>query len=378
LRGPVRLAATGALTAGPRNGDVLTFATNKLGAPSWEAPVFPEATRPGAVSLVPKPPAASAALLPGPGPAPAAPAASAAPSASGSASAAASADAASPRLPACALAGGFTFCTDAEGNIHRRPLKGDEDKVVAKGRRGTPLAAAAVGGHTYYAFLANQRTTEGVIVRAFGAVDDETPIPISEDGSGATFIGLVARDRDVLAMYIDARTALTPIHARTLRAEGHLVRGGDAVVLVAGGAEGRVRGAVGRGQNGPAFLFAAASHDEKDYGLVTLVVDGEPKDDLPGKWSHYPAAMTSSVLAATEGKSPVRLVRARPENKDAGAQQALELGHVDAEGNFADKCVLAKAGSFSDVVVDVDDRGHLWVAYTNGQGTWVEERGDGK
>ncbi|MEZ4309492.1 MAG: hypothetical protein R3F14_15760 [Polyangiaceae bacterium] len=119
-----------------------------------------------------------------------------------------------------------------------------EDKVVARGRKGTSVAAAVAGGHTFYAFLANQKTTEGVIVRAFAAVDDETPIPLSEEGSGATYVGLVGRGADVLAMYIDARTALTPVHARTLRAGARLERGADAVVFIGAGADG-VAGAVG-------------------------------------------------------------------------------------------------------------------------------------
>jgi hypothetical protein len=283
-----------------------------------------------------------------------------------------------PRLPACALAGGVTFCVDVEGSIHRRSTGADDDKIVAKGRRATPISAASVGGHTFYAFLANQRTSEGLIVRAFVGVDDEIPVPLSEEGSGATFVGLVARDEDVLAMYIDARTALTPVHARTLRFAGKLVRGNDAVVFVGSGSDGRIRGALGRSVDGPAFLFVAGPHDDKDYGVVTLAIDGEPKDDLPGKWSHYPAPITTSPLAATWGRSPVRLARVRPETKDPGADQVLELGHVAGDGSFAEKCTVAKAALFSDVGVAVDDKGALWVAYTNKQGTWVEQRGETK
>ncbi len=347
---------------GPRSGGLLTIATNKEGAPAWESPKFPDPPRvaPGG-SLAARSTPTSTALLPGPGPAPSGAAEEPAPDRT--------------RLPACAVAGGFSFCADGEGAIHRRPLAGGDDKVVAQGRKGTPVAAAAVGGHTFYAFLANQKTTEGVIVRAFVALDDETPIPLSEEGSGATFIGLVARDSDVLAMYIDARTALTPVHARTLRAEARLARGADAVVHIGGGAESHVRGALGRGASGPALLFIPGAEDDKRFGFVAIAVGGEPKDDMPGKWSHYPAAMLSPPLAATRGATPVRLVRARPESADAGAPSVLDLGHVASDGAFSEKCVLAKGGSFSDLAAAVDDRGSLWVAYTNARGTWVEQRG---
>ena len=399
IRGPVRLATAASVVIGPGTGGLLAFAANRLGAPAWETPQFPEPAKQGPATLLPKASAAASSALaaaPSASPAATSPASSAAassalaaPSASPAATSPASsaaASAASPpapeeeriRLPACALAGGFTFCVDAEGAIHRRTTGAEDDKIVAKGRRGTPVSAAALDGHTFYAFLANQRTSEGLIVRAFVGVDDEIPIPLSEEGSGATFVGLVPRSEDVLAMYIDARTALTPIHARTLRFEGRLARGNDAVVFVGGGSDGRIRGALGRSVDGPALLFVAGAHDDKEYGVVTLVIDGEPKDDLPGKWSLYPAPITTSPLAATSGKSPVRLARVRPENKDPAADQVLDLGHVDKDGVFSEKCVVAKASLFSEVGLAVDEKGSLWVAYTNKQGTWVEQRGEGK
>ncbi len=384
MRGPVRLSVTGAVAIGPGEGGLLAFATNKVGAPAWEMPRFPEPAKPGSTSLVPRTPA-RVPLVPGPlasSPLPAA-ASTGAPAGGTSASASASAGAGAPpedrtRLPACALAAGLAFCVDAEGQIHRRPGVGGEDKVIAKGRRGTAVSAAAALGHTFYAFLANQKTTEGVTVRAFASFDDETPIPLSEEGSGATFVALVARDDDVLAMYIDARTALTPVHARALRVDGtSLTRGKDAVVLVGGGSDSVVRGAVGRAASGPAFLFAPLARDGSEYGLSAVSVSGEPKDDMDARWSLYPAGMTYPPIAATTGVSPLRLVRVRPETKDEGAPSVLELGHVEADGTFRDRCLLAKGSGFSDVSIAVDAQENLWVAYTSSTGTWVEQRGPG-
>jgi hypothetical protein len=361
VRGPVRLATTGAAVLLPQTGGVFSIGTNKEGAPAWESPKFPDPPRVAAGGpLAPRASAGPSTLLPGPGP---------------TASPAEEPAADRTRLPACAVAGGFVFCADGEGAIHRRPVAGGEDKVVARGRKGTPVSAAAQGGHTFYAFLANQKTTEGVVVRAFAAVDDETPVPLSEEGSGATYVGLVARDTDVLTMYIDARTALTPVHARTLRVEGRLVRGTDAVVFVGGGADSVVRGALGRAASGPALLFVPGSPDEKKHGVITLPITGEPKDDTPGKWSYYPAAMTSPALAATIGATPVRLLRSRPEGPDPSGPDVLELGHVAADGTFTDRCTVAKGGTFTDLAVAVDEQGALWLAYTSPKGTWVERRG---
>ena len=386
MRGPVKLSATGAVAIGPGEGGLLGFAVNKVGAPVWEVPRFPEPTKPGSTSLVPRA-GVPTPVVPNPlAPSPRSASASAPATGSSMTTPAASAVAASEggapedrtRLPACALAGGLTFCADVEGQIHRRPVQGGDDKVVAKGRRGTPVSAVALGGHTFYAFLANQKTTEGLVVRAFVAMDDETPIPLSEEGSGATYVALVARDDDVLAMYIDARTALTPVHARTLKVEGAaLTRGKDAVVLVGGGSDSVVRGAVGRAASGPAFVFAPLTRDGSEYGLSVVPIGGEPKDDMDAKWSLYPAALTSPPIAATTGATPLRLARVRPETKDEGAPSVLELGHVEADGTFTGRCIVATGAAFSDVSIAAGDRDDVWLAYTNSKGTWVEQRGPG-
>ncbi len=354
VRGPTKLKTIGAVTIGPGEGGLAAFATNKVGAPAWERPAFAEPSKQGVPTLLPKP---SGSVAP-----------------SATTTSATEGTEERTRLPACALAGKFTFCTDGEGQIHRRTSQ-DEDVVVAKGRRGTPVAAAMLGEHTFYAFLANQKTTEGTIVRAFASVDDLTPIPLSEDGSGATFVSLVARETDVLAMYIDARTALTPVHARTLRVESGLVRGADAVVFVGGGADSHVRGALGRGATGPTFLFVPGSQDDKEQGVIAIPIEGEPKDDLPGKWSFHSGSSASTALAATVGVSPLRLVRGRPGASDAKEPFALELGHVARDGTFQAKCALATGSKFSEVSAFADTDERLWVAYTNASGTWVEQRG---
>ena len=66
-----------------------------------------------------------------------------------------------------------------------------------------------------------------------------------------------------------------------------------------------MRGALGRGASGPALLFIPGAEDDKRFGFVAIAVGGEPKDDMPGKWSHYPAAMLSPPLAVLPRQPPV-------------------------------------------------------------------------
>lgn len=336
---------------------------NRQGMAGPQIPAFPAAERKPsspAGSLVPKrteATAASSAILPG-----------ATPPEEEKASS-----------PTCAIAGRFAFCMDREGQIRRKTLApGGEEKIVARGVPGTSIAAVtAPGGKSVLAYLGIKKTSEGLVMHAYAMLDDAPAIQLSEDGSGATFVALAPHEGDLLAMYIDARTALTPVHARTLTAHGELRLGKDAVVFVADGSERRASGAIAAGPGGPAFLLMATAGEGTSFGMAAVKVDGEPKDDTRAVWSLYPNGLSPAPIAATVGVSPVRVARVRPASAEAGAWRALELGHLEANGDFKPLCSVLESRAFTDVAVAVDKAGSVWIVYTSADGTWVEQRGRG-
>jgi hypothetical protein len=268
---------------------------------------------------------------------------------------------------------------DSEGAIHRRSIAGEGDTIVGRGRPGTPLAAVSLGAeHTLLALLANQKTSEGIITQAFTILNEGPSILVSEEGSGATFITLAAREKDVLAVYIDARVALTPLHARTLSVvDGKLKIGRDAVIFMGGGADRRLSGAIAWSGAGPAYaLITTTDHDNK-FGMAAIPVGDEPKDDTPAVWSYYAKEITQAPLAATVGVSPVRVARVRPVSADASSWRVLELGHLDGSGHFNPLCNIVESRAFSDVAIAVSPGGAIWIVYTSADGTWVEQRGRG-
>jgi hypothetical protein len=357
VRGPAQLSFTGPVSfafGGGEKGDVRVL-FNREGAVDLQAPVFKD-PKPRAGVLPKKPESApKSPFLPEQPPA------------------------AQERAswPACAVAGEKVFCMDKEGAVHRRSIAGGGDTIVARGRAGTPLAAAPLGAkHTFLALLANQKTTEGIVTQAFAVLDDGPSILLSEEGSGATFITLVPRGNDVLAVYIDARVALTPLHARTLSVvDGKLKMGRDAVIFMGGGADWRLTGAIAWSGSGPAYaLITTTDHDNK-FGMAAIPVGDEPKDDTPAVWSYYAKEITPAPVATTVGVSPVRVARVRPVSAEAGSWRVLELGHLDNSGYFIPLCNLVESRSFSDVAIAVSPAGSIWIVYTSADGTWVEQRG---
>jgi hypothetical protein len=279
--------------------------------------------------------------------------------------------------PGCVTASGYLFCMSAAGAIHRTTLAGEGDTLMATGRAGSSIAAAAIGpGHTVLAFLGDRRTSEGAVTLAFAALDEQPPLLLSEDGSGATFVALAPRADQVIAMYVDARRALTPLHARVLGAEaGKLKLGTDAVLFVGEGTDARTACTVAVGGSGACFGLLPISKDATTFGLAAVRIDETPRDDAPVTWSAYPGGIDRAPVAATSGVTPVRVLRVRPASADPKAKSVLELGEIDDKGAFKALCVTAESASFGDVSLLSDRFGTLWIAYTDADGTWIERRG---
>ncbi|WP_437966485.1 hypothetical protein WMF04_43940 [Sorangium sp. So ce260] len=279
--------------------------------------------------------------------------------------------------PACAVASRFVFCMDHGGTIRRTPVWGAEGPPIGAGRRGTGISAVALpGGHTLLAFLSDRKTSEGAVTQAFAVLDDRPAVPLSEEGSGATFVALSPWKGGALAMYIDARSALTPVHARTigLTPEGKLELGPDAVVFVGDAGESRMGGALAIGADGPAYALLPAAKDMSAFGMAAIRIDEAPRDDMPAVWSLYPNGLSPAPIAATQGVSPIHVARVRPLAREPGSRHALELGQLDGEGRFQPRCLAVEGKSFKHVAIEADRDGSLWIAYTTAAGTFIEQR----
>ena len=243
---------------------------------------------------------------------------------------------AAPRTPSGppepAVVAGARYSIEVDGAVVRRQANGPP-KILAHARPGTRIAAAPLGdGHAVVAYLADRKTTEGVVMVAYAVLDDGEPVRLSEDGSGATFVTLVPRGDGVLAAYVDARSVLTPVHARTLtRQEGALRLGPDAVVFVGGAPEGLPRLALAAPKQGPALALLPMPEGARQFGMAVIRIDDPPADDEPFGWSLYPEGLRPAPVAATHVGGRPYFARVRPASDARGAPHVLELGRLDGE-----------------------------------------------
>jgi hypothetical protein len=277
--------------------------------------------------------------------------------------------------PPCAVAGAYVFCMDAAGAIHRTWRAGGADVVVARGRPGTRIGAEVVGGsHAVVAFLMERPVSIGIVREAYAVVDESPPVRISEDGSGASSVTLLQRGSSAIAMLVDARSAMTPVHARALDwKDGELAVGPDAVLFVGGGAETHTSGVVASSAGGASFVLVPVS-GETGFGMAAVRLDDPPAVDAPTAWSMYPNGLDPAPIAATTGVSPIRVARVRPVDARPDSPRGVEIGKLDDKGAFTPHGLLSTTGRVSSVAVAVDTIGTLWIYYTDASGSWLERR----
>jgi hypothetical protein len=285
------------------------------------------------------------------------------------------------RWPPCEIAGRWAYCQAQGGLVYRTTLGAADTKQIAKSRASTRIAAAPIGeGHAVVATLDVRHTTEGDMVQAFVTLDEGETTRLSEEGAGATVVRLVARGERVVALYLDARTAMVPVHARplSLRKGGALEVEDDAVVFVGGPPERGIELAVA-GVGSSLYALVPLAHETSDFGMAAIPIDEHPKDDVKPVWSMYPNGLDPAPLAGTAQledpkASAAWVARVRPSERMVGAPRVLELGHLDRTGSFESLGVIATGKRITDLAVAADAFGSVWVLYGDTSSTWLERR----
>jgi len=276
---------------------------------------------------------------------------------------------------ACALSADRVFCPDRTGAVHRTTREGGGDRLVASSRSGSRIAGAALAGsHTALGYLASRQTSEGWVSEAWLAVDDEAPVRLSEDGSGATSLVLAPQKTSVVALAVDARAALTALHVRLVTFEGHAVLGEDAVVFVGGPGDHRTAGALvlPPGGSGPGWALLPIAKDIGSFGMALVRLDEPAHVDEPVFWSMYPNGLDPAAVASATEAGKTWVARVRPQGPEPGSTRVLELGSIAPEGAFVARDTVASSSKMTDAALAADAHGALWVAWVDAAGSWVE------
>jgi hypothetical protein len=209
------------------------------------------------------------------------------------------------------------------------------------------------------------------VTEAWLAAGDEPPLRISEDGSGATSLALGPRTEGLLALMVDARTALTAMHARTVAYEGRVRLGEDVVVFVGGPGDRSTRAVLAIPPGGPGWALLPIARDVGSFGLAAVRLEESPRVDEPVVWSMYPNGLDPAPIATVARAQTAWVGRVRPEGAEPGSARTLELGTIEPEGAFVFAARVPTSGTASDVALAAEAEGAPWLAWTDRSGSWL-------
>ena len=284
-------------------------------------------------------------------------------------------------FPACAAAydvGGranSVYCTGVEGAVQWTRL-GAGTKKVGTARPNESLAAAAFGGDRSVVAFLNRRTVAGEsALEAYVALEDGEPLRLSDDGAGATFVTLAPRsDREIVALMVDARTAMSPVHARVLTLRGDALELGPDVILYVGASERGGHAALARFADGTMVALLPMPTDLTRYALQGLVLPFPLQMDLPAEPFPYPKQVDfPRVVTATIGQ---KVYAALTRTKDAASDSpaVLEITEVQKNGSLLPLGILAEGVPMLDLDMAADEHQSLWLIYGDGHGSLLERR----
>jgi hypothetical protein len=263
------------------------------------------------------------------------------------------------------VAGGSVYWVSQGRLVRRATAPGAPLEILNEDARpATRVSAVELGGKTFVAYL-GRSDAEGTS-RARLWIEGGKALELTPDGAGASSVALARHGDGLIAVAIDGRSAMTPVHARKLAwKNGAPQLEPDVVTWVGGPAQTWTEIVLGSSR-GHAFAHLPIERDVTHFGLATIDVGEAPRMDANVSFFDYPNGLDLAPAAAVELCGRSYLSFARPVAKAPRSPQELVL----AEAGGARAALVGNARGFASVSLSPADRGGLVVYVAEGR-TWA-------
>ncbi|MBM4362242.1 MAG: hypothetical protein FJ104_06140 [Deltaproteobacteria bacterium] len=236
-------------------------------------------------------------------------------------------------------------------------------------RVGVPLRAPGVKrpARPEVAAYIVRPEAEGGPLRARLWVEGAPAEPLTPEGNTAHSVSLVDARGGLLAISVQARMALTPIHARRIGfGAGSVTKGEDVVVWVGSGIHSLTE--LTLLPHGESDLFGFMPHERSttEFGVARLDIGQAPDMETPTSWLLYPNGIDPAPVAAAHLCGAPVLFSAEPTSAVPGAAHSLRVRRI-APGAPGPAETLAEAPAIYFVSASTLPRGALV--------TWVTDQG---
>jgi len=212
-------------------------------------------------------------------------------------------------------------------------------------------------------------TQEGAPFLAKLWVEGAEPLLLTAEGNGAHSVSLVHTSYGVLALSVQARMAMTPVHARQIRfSAGHPELGEEVVTWVGGGIQPLTEMAVL--PHGSEGLFGFIPHERsmKEFGIARLDIGMSPTMDTKATWMLYPNGIEPAPVAAGHVCGEPALLYAAPETAAPESKQELVLRVLGDGPSKSERLATARSFYFTSIA---EVSGGALAAWVTDEGTWA-------
>ncbi len=192
---------------------------------------------------------------------------------------------------------------------------------------------------------------------------------LSPEGTTANCVTLVQRQNDWLALFLEARTGMSPLHARPIALSGSGAKlGADFIAWVAGSAQPMtpVR-AISDAHN--TWAFSPIERDIARFGLARIHVTDADKPNQEVSWRDYPNGMDPALTATAIVCGKPTVLYSRPSSPAPHAPQELHVATVSPEG-LGPSTLIGSSRGYSDISLVALDAGAL-VVFVADHRTWA-------
>ncbi len=259
----------------------------------------------------------------------------------------------------------------SNGRLVRAPLRGGALQVLAMDARSyTRVAAASEESATppTVAYIARRPgAAEALHARLW--TEGHGTRPLSPEGAGASSVALAGLGSSMLALVLEGRTGMTPLHARHLTFQKGKPQVGSDVVVWVGGSAQSLSEVHAIGGSDHAWAFLAMERDVTHFGLAKIRVDARPRLESEIAWRNYPNGLDPAPMATSALCGTPALFYVRPASEEPRSPQELALATLRS-GRLSSPTILARGRAFSDVSA-ATVKGGVLVVYVADRRTWA-------
>lgn len=268
-----------------------------------------------------------------------------------------------------ALAGSYAYWIRKTMLLRRRLDGSTAPEVLARdAREGTRVAAALIGSKRKAVAAYIAESGEQLVARLWGEAGER--LLLTPEGSQATSVNLVPSNGDLLAIVLEGRTSMSPIHARRLLLRGKVPHVREDVVVWVGPPSQPLSEVVSlAGPQGDAWAFLTLERSITEFGLAWFRVAGDPEMDVEVSWLTYPNGINPAPVAAGTACGRSLVLFARPSESRPRSPQELHIARLSG-ARLEPSEVVARSRAFNNISL-AGVKGGALLTWTADWRTWA-------